>query len=364
MSVHQQLLEHVALAARGSRDTTRRRILEAFDGLLGALRRVALLPGAPAGARRKAAEVLDLLAAREAEYGPRFMLPAFLLNFVGEAMVRVDFIHDPIVEFLKTGLYFYGIEYIERRLRPQAAEYMALQVDVAERFFSREALLALVASGRERLEAGRPFCVVHAWVNGLRRAFWAWRRVSADAMDAGRARNFDGSAAEATGEAPQVPSRDRVLILLGIFERDLTALQRAVYLAKHGTSVEAAAPARDADADPVARWIEAFARGGDDEEESGADSWADVARRLSVSPKTAKREYLRALQALLRESHRAVFGAEPPLGVVRRVLRTLQSVIDAKDLRIRDAAGQGLAGLVATWELALRWVFNHSVQHA
>ena len=52
--------------------------------------------------------------------------------------------------------------------------------------------------------------------------------------------------------------------------------------------------------------------------------WSEIAARLSVNEKTAKREYLRALHILLRETAQAIFGLNITSNYVKRVLDQLR----------------------------------------
>ena len=92
---------------------------------------------------------------------------------------------------------------------------------------------------------------------------------------------------------------------------------------------------------------------------AGADV-EDLAERFACTEKTVKREYLRSLATLLGHASAEVFGERVPSSFVRRMMRTLNTIVREKDLKIRDNAGRGLGKIVERWEIALRFVLNHA----
>jgi hypothetical protein len=89
-------------------------------------------------------------------------------------------------------------------------------------------------------------------------------------------------------------------------------------------------------------------------------NWGEIATQVGINEKTAKREYLRSLDILLRSCAAQVFGPEwIPSGFVKRVLEQIRTIVREKDLRIKSSTGRGMGRLVQKWEVALRFVLNH-----
>ena len=351
------LADAVHRAADGS---SRRAIL---DRGLQELRALELREGSletPLRTREKITLFLDHVEAAHRDLGDRILVPAFLINVVGEAMARADLIHCGVVEFLQIGLYFYGLEQVERRWPHQAAVYLSIHADHLGGYLGRKSLKEHTRAGRERLAEGRPFCITYSYLNSLRKAYWQHCRRSEDALDralSGEALAVPEPAAAVEVSSPRRRASDRVALLLEIFRDGLSDRQRWIYLAKNratlyreqswGSAESALQSLLDQLAEPAPE----------------ADlGWSEIAQALGINEKTAKREYLRSLHVLLHESAAAVFGGGPiPSHYVRRVLNQIRSIVYEKELRIRDRTGRGLSTLVEKWEVALRFVLNHDV---
>ena len=302
----------------------------------------------------KAEQFLASLCELHSKLGPKIAHRSFALNSVGEAMVRSDFLHGEVIEFLQVGLYFFGLDQIERRWPAQAAIYSGIHADHLESFLSRHGLLDLVRDGQERIQQGRVFCLTYAYLNGLRRAYWGYCRGSEDALDISVVASTDDPAAEmaAPSRSDSAPLHDRIALLLRIFRRALTAEQRWIYLAKNRRFLDQAA-ANAEDIEGLVAEIGAIP-------EQGELGWTEIASSLHINEKTAKREYLRALHVLLKESSEAVFGTDQVSSrFVKRVLSSIREVVQEKDLRLKSQTGRGLHVLVEKWEVALRFVLNH-----
>lgn len=353
----EQLKNRMSRAAGAGASATRRRSAYAFGDLLLAVETVATDAAAPERTRGKAERFLDVLATKADEQGDQFAHPTWLLNGVGEAMALSDYRSRPVLDFLKTELYFYGLDWIERRHRAQSMEFMVAHAEMLDAYFGRVAIAETVRDGTARIAEGRPFCIVHHYVNALRKRFWADRRQSVDACDVAVPLIHDQGAVKAAtapaaaiveAEAPDGPE-SRVHVLLEIFDRELTPLQQRVYLARHPIGAEqvAIAPAH-----LVELCVDA------DETEGGKETWKRLAARFDTTEKSIKREYLRSLHVLLSRASSRLCGDRPSSGFVRRMLETLRSIVDERDLRIRDNAGRGLGRIVERWEIALRFVLN------
>jgi hypothetical protein len=305
----------------------------------------------------KVDDFLRLLDEAGERLGDQLFQPSYLLNVVGDAVVRTSLISEEAVDLLRVGLYFYGQRVIERRFAARSPAYFAAHADLLQRFSSREALKSMVDGGREKIESGKVFCLTYYYLNELKKAYWAANRRASDALDhvAHEAEAVEPAAAAAS-EA--LDASDRVGLMMEIFRRKLTGVQQLVYLAKNrsgdsATELVAAAGIGDDEFLRLLRGLDAELEG------HGNLGWSDIAARLEINEKTAKREYLRALHTLLHESARAVFGLEIESAYVRRVLAQLREIVYEKDLRIRSNAGEGLSRLVEKWEVALRFVLNH-----
>jgi hypothetical protein len=305
----------------------------------------------------KVEEFLGHLDAAAERLGDQFFQPSYLLNVVGDAVVRTSLLSEESVELLRVGLYFYGHRVIERRFAARSPAYFAVHAELLQRFSTRDALKSMVVEGRAKIEAGKVFCLTYYYLNELKKAYWAAIRRAADALDhlSGEVEMVE-PATEAAPEA--LDASDRVGLMMEIFRRKLTGVQQLVYLAKNrsgdsATELVAAAGFGDDEFLRLLKGLDAELEG------HGNLGWSDIAARLEINEKTAKREYLRALHTLLHESARAVFGLEIESAYVRRVLAQLREIVYEKDLRIRSNAGEGLSRLVEKWEVALRFVLNH-----
>lgn len=352
----------------------RRRTVYEFGDLVDALADVSTQ--APPRTAAKAERTLDFLLAKAEEHDDAFFVEGFILNFVGEAMAREKYLAQPIVHFLKVGLYFYGLSHIERFHARDAMDYMVAHSEELEDFTSRESLKAMVKEGREKIDAERSFCIVHNYLNALRKRFWKTRRHSEDAnpwaasLDSGASGSDDRTdglhpvvePAEVAFDAEAKENdglESRVTMMLRIFATELDDRQRRIYLARHPLTGrfpdgEAAAAIPDSIEELLAEVREA----------DGKATWQELATRFSCTEKTVKREYLRALAALLRAASEQVFGDRAPSSFVRRMVRTLTTITQERDLKIRDNAGRGLGKIVERWEIALRFVLNHAHQRA
>ena len=307
---------------------------------------------------QKARAFLQTMESMSAEQGANFWQLGFLMNLVGEAVVRTDYVAAEIVEFLRKGLYLYGIRHAERHGGSQTFGILTTHAELVIEVTGRVGMRAMRDEGKKRLAAGRPFCLVHYYVNLLRKHHWVRRRRSQDACDISVAL----PSGRPDGRQPVIdtvePERGRnpVQLMLHVFATRLTEEQQRVFLARHlddgNTDDIALDDERLLLESLVARMV------GDDG--SRKMTWISIARSMGTTEKTAKREYLRALTALLAESSREMFGDAIPSAFVRRVLSTLRRVIEERDLRIRDHAGEGLSRLVDRWEIALRYVLNHA----
>lgn len=356
------LLEELHTArARAERDAGREALLQRFEAGVASLRHQVADHAVPARTRERIRAFLESVQAQHAELGSRCFEPAYLLNVIGEAMVRSGLVHREIVESLQVGLYFFGLDQIERRWSSQAAVYSGLHADLLMEYLGRRRLKEMMAEGRRRLEEGRVFCLTYHYLNSLRKAYWNHCRGSRDALDVAVTGeglpNLQDPVSSAAGTPGQVgmDPEDRVGIMLEVFSRSLTPRQQWIYMAKNRSILEEAG-AEEGGTPDIDRLLR---RLGEDPPE-GNLGWGEIARRKGINEKTAKREYLRALDILLRRSGEAVFGDSwTPSGYVKRVLEQIRKVVDEKDLRIRRSTGRGLGTLVQKWEVALRFVLNH-----
>ena len=346
-----------ALRSAGTADRDRQRVLYEFGELLDVLEGIAGDENAAGRTRDRASCFVDQLEVMAERHGDDFWQLGYLLNLVGEAVIRVDYLSSPIIDFMRTGLYVYGLRYIERHGRWHSLGMMAAHSEFVIEFTGRTNVKALRTEGKKRIEAGRPFCLVYFYVNELKKRHWRDRKKSSDVHDQPThtlEETFESPTVVAS-EAPE-PFANPVRFMFDLFAKQLGDEQRQIYLARHLGHMTKGDDAIDPSnseslvAGLVAR-LESDGVG-------RRETWAAIAGRLGMTEKSAKREYLRALLVLLEESSTAVFddGVRPRF--VRKVLGTLRSVIQEKDLRIRDA-GRGMGRLVERWEIALRFVLNH-----
>ena len=332
-----------------------REILDPFERML---ERVIALAGderAPGRTRSKAAVFLDRIESAHADLGARFFHPSFLLNSVGDAMARANLPSNAVLDFIQVGLYFYGLDQIERRWSHQAAIYSGIHADLLTEYVGRESVKRLLIVAQARFAEGRVFCLTWHYLNALRKAYWESCRVSQDALDVAIASEEIGEAAVLDVAPHGDASSDRVRLMLDIFAGALTRRQQWIYLAKNRVSLDDAGTAIEAvPADLLVAAGESFAA-------DGGLGWTAIAARLGINEKTAKREYLRSLHILLRQSAQAVFGeGRIPSRYVRRILDQIRGIVEEKDLRIRSSTGRGLGSLVEKWQVALRFVLNHA----
>ena len=334
----------------------RRAVLDRLADVITELERQAGADETPERTREKLARLLQHVEWAHDTLGSRMFHVAFALNVLGEGMARANLVHKSVVEFVQIGLYFFGLEQIERRWSSRATVYSGVHADHLGEFLSRRALKDLLAAARVRMDEGRIFCLTYAYLNSLRKAYWKHCRASEDALDVAiTAETVSEKQAEALPAPEASDPSDRVALMLDIFDKKLTSRQRWIYLAKNRSSLfEGRDSGEGIDGDLLALLL-------GDAGPPGADrGWAESARRLDVNEKTAKREYLRSLHVLLKESSEAVFGrARIPSNYVRRILEQIRDIVYEKDLRIRSATGRGMGTLVEKWEVALRFVLNH-----
>lgn len=360
MKIPVVLEELRAARERADAGSGREAVLDRFAAMIEELERQAGAAETPARTRAKVTRLLEHVVGAHESLGSRLFHTAFALNVVGEGMARAELIHGKVVEFLQVGLYFFGLEQIERRWSSRATVYSGVHADHLGPFLARGSLKELMADAKARMAEGRVFCLTYAYLNSMRKAYWKHCRASEDALDVAVTSEAvsEDHARAAAGLAEPVDApdpSDRVQLMLDIFESKLTQRQRWIYLAKNRGSLTAddAGPAAD-----DANWL-AMLLG--EEAGPGADlGWAEIANRLAINEKTAKREYLRSLHVMLKESAEAVFGREQiPSRYVRRILEQIRGIVYQKDLRIKQTTGRGMSTLVEKWEVALRFVLHH-----
>jgi hypothetical protein len=343
-------------AIASGQDSDRAAILDRFRSMLSRLDELASNVETPAGTRSKVISFLGHIEAAHGRLDDALFEPAYLLNVVGDALVRTRLIAEPVVDFVQVGLYFHGIRQIERRFRTRTGAYLAAHADLIAAYVSRASLKQLVEDGQAKLAAGKVFCLTYHYLNALKREYFKDLRSSRDALDHAVG---EGRVPEVTGDlAESMPAdaADRVGLMLDIFANKLTATQQLVYLAKNRSSHTTAGLSHVPAFEPFKNLFEGL---NEELDGHGNLGWSEIAARLSVNEKTAKREYIRALHVLLRETAHAVFGLHITSNYVRRVLDQLRVVVEAKDLKIRGSTGDGLPRLVEKWEVALRFVLNH-----
>ncbi len=358
----QTLMDRLRAALQRATDGSDRAVaLERFHEMIGKLQDQVAAEKTPPKTREKVRAFLGCIDDAQERLGVSLFQPAYLLNVVGDAMVRTGLISSAVVDFVQVGLYFHGLTQIDRRFAPRAGIYTAVHADLISVFVSRDSLQKMVEFGQAKLAGEKVFCLTYYYLNCLKKAYFQWCRQSQDALD--HAMVDAGEVPESTVDDPshEVVDRDpadRVGLMLDIFATKLSATQQLVYLAKNrtGDTVSAAAHAAPDRGEPFLQLLRELDRELDGHGNLG---WSEIASKLSVNEKTAKREYLRALHVLLRESARAVLGIDIRSNYVRRVLEQLRVIVESKDLRIRDNSGDGLNRLVEKWEVALRFVLNH-----
>jgi|GEM_PF-4026202 hypothetical protein len=343
--LHHPLLDAVAEAAsKAPPRSHQREILQRATAMLSELHRQIADSATPERVREKLRHFVAALEASHERLGQRMLEPTFLLNAVGEAMGRSELIHQAVVSFVQVGLYFFGLDQIERRWPREAVSCSAVHAEHLGTFISRDGLKAVIARAKARLAEGRPYCLSWHYLNSLRTAFLSYCRHSHDALDhTAVVEELDAMAREVSTDTS---AENRMQLVLDVFRTELTPEQQRIYLAQHGTVLSGETPS------PLAELM--GLAGGD----SGQLGWGEIAARVGLSEKSAKREYLRALHALLAGVARRTFGPGPlPVAMVRRIQDALLSSIREKDLRLKDHnTGRGMGVLVEKWQVALRFV--------
>lgn len=342
---------------RAEPGSSRKAVLDRLRLMLDTLREQVVCEDTPVRTRKKIEGFLVHLDRAHLELGSKLFHVSFALNVVGEGMARADLIHRSVSEFVQVGLYFFGLDQIERRWSSRATVYSGVHADHLGEFMGRRPMKDLLTDARKRMDAGRIFCLTYAYLNSLRKAYWKYCRASEDALDV--AVTADGVSTEAPlvvlDPEPTVDPSDRVALMLDIFGRSLTDRQRWIYLAKNRSAVSKG----EMSLADVGEHLLALVLG--EAAPPGVDlGWSEIASRLEINEKTAKREYLRTLHTLLKESSERVFGSgRIPSNYVRRILEQIRAIVYEKDLRIRSSTGRGINTLVEKWEVALRFVLNH-----
>ena len=364
-----ELKDRMTAALKGAgqyRD--RRRLVFEFGDMLNAVETVVNDPAGLPRVRAKARAFVSVLLDKAAENGEQFWHESYLLNSVGEAMARSHYVSEAALEFVKSGLYFYGLKFVDRDFKHSTVTSIVAHAELLHAFCSREAIKEMLEGAREKLAGGRPFCLVHAYVNELRKRCWAERRRSVDACDLSVALAAEGESNAPALQSPDVAERDpapdlatRVAVLFRIFATKLTEEQRRIYLARHAVSEDVSSSLAGGGTFDFERLLSIDPHEGD---EAGRATWSELAARFASTEKTVKREYVRALITLLSETAHEVFGEVIPSNFVRKVVETLRSVVHEKELRLKDNSGRGLGKVVQRWEIALRFVLNHSPQTA
>jgi hypothetical protein len=318
--------------------------------------------------REKAQAFLAALLAKAETTGAQFWHESYLLNSVGEAMARAQYVSEPALAFVKSGLYFYGLKFVEREFKNAAVTSVIAHAELLHAFCARDAFKDLLEDARAKMSDERPFCLVHAYVNELRKRCWAERRRSRDACDLSVAlvAESDNSRLAVPSAEPGAPEAPpdfgaRVAILFRIFATKLTEEQRRIYLARHHVSESVSSSLSDSGSFDVDRLLSLNPQDGDEMDRA---TWKELADRFGSAEKTVKREYLRALIVLLSETAHATFGEIIPSNFVRKTVETLRAVVHDKELRLKDNSGRGLGKVVSRWETALRFVLNHTPQTA
>jgi hypothetical protein len=351
------MLERLRVEALASeRDVGRAAILDRFRDMLTRLGALAAGDQTPAGTRSRVNRFLAILDEAHGRLKDSLFQPSYLLNVVGDGLVRTRLISEPIVDFIQVGLYFHGLRQIERRFPTRAAAYFAAHTDLVTSYVSRASLKQLIDDGAAKLAEGKVFCLTYHYLNSLKKAYFRDLRASHDALDHSVREERLPEIVGASSSGNAFDSADRVGLMLEIFATKLDATQQRVYLAKNRLAESSSGFSHVPAFQPFRNLFQGL---NDELDGHGNLGWSEIAARLSVNEKTAKREYIRALHILLRETAQAVFGLNITSNYVKRVLEQLKLVVDAKDLRIRGATGDGLPRLVEKWEVALRFVLNH-----
>lgn len=361
MAACQALVAEVRGNRLRSTEPQDRALPEQFERCLVELRTLRDAPGTPDRTREKIRTFLDLLTEKHRRQERQLLRPAFLLNAIGEGVARSGLVHARIVETLQVGLYFWGLQQIERRWAHAVPVYSLLHAELLAEYFSRAGLKAVLARAERRLEAGRVFCLTWDYLSHLRRRYWQHVRASNDALERAHTGGSPMPEMAAEGEEPVLddPGPGRLNVLSRVFSRELTARQQWIYLAKNRDLVadppDVALGEGAAEPSEVERLLEALVQ-----PDSGFSlGWSEMAERLGINEKSVKREYLKGLRAMLAGVAREIHGPKwVATGLVRRVLEALADVVQQKDLRIKSTTGRGMRALVEKWEVALRLLVN------
>lgn len=348
----------VLAALRGplerAKDDGNEAILVRFESLLEELGRLADDPAAPERLREKADAFLDVVVRAHEAHDERLFQPAWTLNVCGEALGRTRFLHQTVIDLIQVGLYFWGLDQIERKWSRQAGIYSGLHAEAVMEQVSRPGLKGLIAEAEEKLAEGKVFCLTYSYLNRLRKAYWEYCRESQDALDHAQGEEELQQLLEPRSVV-DAPLEQRLDVIMRVFESQLTVRQQWIYLAKNRGSLDPAA----AEAAGAEETFEQMLHRLTEPVPDDRLGWAEIAARLGINEKTAKREYLRGLLTLLRQTGEALFGPTwVPTGLVRRVLEQLQGVVLEKDLRLKNSTGRGMGPLVEKWQVALRFVLN------
>ncbi len=345
--LHHPLTDVVAEASRKAPPRSHQQeLLLRASAMLAEITRQSHDSATPERVRAKQQLFLASLEACSRRLGARLLEPTFLINAVGEAIGRSELISQSVVSFIQVGLYFFGLDQIERRWPREAVSCSAVHAEHLGLFVGRDGLKAVVARAKAREAEGRPYCLTWHYLNSLRTAVLSYCRKSHDALDHASA----GEEMDALASAPLADAapHERIQLVLEVFQTELTPEQKQIYLAQHAAELQGDAQS------PLA---ELFGMAGTSMDELHP-GWAEIATRVGMSEKSAKREYLRALHTLLAGVARKTFGSGPlPVAMVRRIQDALLASIREKDLRLRDHnTGRGMGVLVEKWQVALRFV--------
>jgi hypothetical protein len=349
-----------AALERAEAGSTKYAVLDRFRHMILELEGQAEAEATPEKTRVKILGYLDHLRASHEELGSRIFHVAFAVNVAGEGMVRLDLANRAVLDFLQVGLYFFGLDQIDRRWASHAAIYLGVHADHLTQFMGRTSIQDVIKLGNEKHQAGRVFCLTYTYLNSLRKAYWKSCRGSEDALDVAvtTEAQTDVPVARIAEPGRGLDSADRVALMLRIFDQSLTEDQRWIYLAKNRST-----PFGDHQEEGPPAGLDLAALEGmlGGRPPPHADlGWTEIAQHLEMNEKTVKREYLRALHSLLKESSETIFGPGViPNNYVRRILDSIRTIVYEKDLRIRNSTGRGIGVLVEKWEVALRFVLNH-----
>lgn len=346
--LHHPLTDVVAEASRKAPPRSHQQeVLQRASAMLAEITRQSEDAATPLRVRAKLRLFLDSLEASSLRLGARILEPTFLINAVGEAMGRSELINQSVVSFIQVGLYFFGLDQIDRRWPREAVSCSAVHAEHLSQFVGREGLKAVIARAQVRAAEGRPYCLSWHYLNSLRSAVLSYCRKSHDALDhASAGEEMDDFVGAPLAEAAP---HERMQVVLEVFQTELTPEQKQIYLAQHAAEIRGDGPS------PLA---ELFGMAGASVDELHP-GWSEIAARVGMSEKSAKREYLRALHTLLAGVARKTFGPGPlPVAMVRRIQDALLASIREKDLRLRDHTGRGMGVLVEKWQVALRFVLS------